>query len=1134
MKRRIRIAIKAIFRGLFRLLPLSSRKKQQLVNYTLRRMEAFIYHMKYGNLDLADVARLALDDKDALLRNYSKYISEAIKSGEPGTDFTPYKEHNITITDGDIKPIALYLPQFYTFPENDEWWGIGFTEWTNVTKAVPQFAGHYQPHLPYESTFYDLSNADTIRKQTELAKNYGIYGFCFHYYWFDGKRLLEKPLDILLKSDIDFPFCISWANENWSRRWDGSEDQILIAQNHSLEDDLACIAEMSKYIRDPRYIRVQGKPLVIIYNPAILPDANATIKTWRDYCRETGIGEIHLAGMQTYPAKEPMVYDFDIAIEFPPHYIWPNAEDITQELKPIQHDHKMHIYDIGTFISKKQHFIHQPKNTYKTVFPTWDNTARSGKRAFIYQVTPPLYKKWLLDIIEYTMKTRDPDDRFIFINAWNEWAEGAHLEPDRRNGYAYLQATVDAVLEARKHNWQKADSQIPAHNFLPRSREYTILDAYSTDLDIEGWARGNVIDSISYDNIIFSNRIDIIVPIYNGYEYFDALFATIRRTSVPFRLILVNDNSSDKRIAPYLEKIADTFEHAMVITNEVNSGFVKSVNAALRQVKGHAVVVNTDIELPDKWLERLITPLYKDPSIASATPMTNSGTICSFPLIMQDNWLLPGLSTDEIDCAFQKVRPVYCNIPTGIGFCMAMSYNAIEKIGFFDEDTFGRGYGEENDWCQRAQMAGFKNIMVENLFVWHKHGGSYTYAEKKKLSEQNTNAVISKHPEYVISVDSILSNKYQYELRAYILSVLLPLCPRGEVVCYFDHSLGGGANEYLNRLLENHRMDLSYVVTYHCGYKKYDVRILFGSLDYFISFTSLAALMDYLSAQGIDKIVVNSLFAYPDIDGVLAAILKMKKERVLPLTYLLHDYFAICPVYYLLDINNQFCGNSGYSHCNECDRSNIAGLSEFIPDADINQWRAQWKAFLMECDTIVAFSNASEKILESVYTGLPRVDVTPHIVDYVTPVKREKKAYKTLNIGFIGKIDLRKGSALIREMGAIIDNNNLNIRLYLFGESISPIDCDCLTQTGKYDIGALESLTKNHDIDIFIIPSIWPETFSYTTQEAIEMNMPVACFDIGAPAERVKEYEKGIIIPEMTAKCMLETVQAWAAEHIEY
>ncbi|MDR7222764.1 glycoside hydrolase family 99-like domain-containing protein [Aminobacter aminovorans] len=342
--------------------------------------------------------------------------------------------------------IAFYLPQFHAIPENDQWWGKGFTEWTNVRAAEPQFKGHYQPHVPGDLGYYNLLDPAVQRRQIELAKLYGVEGFCFYFYWFGGKRLLEKPVENWLNDkSLDLPFCLCWANENWTRRWDGLDAEILIDQKHSPEDDIAFIAEVVPYLRDPRYIRVDGKPLLLVYRPSELPSAKQTAQRWRKWCIENGIGDIHLAYTQSFEQVDPSVYGFDAAIEFPPNRSHP--PDMTQAVTPLHAEFSMKVYDWRVFKERSESYGDPGYSLYRTVCPGWDNTARrkNAGTAFINN-TPELYRGWLADAVKDTKKrfTR-PDQRLIFVNAWNEWAEGAHLEPDARYGYAWLQATRDAL-----------------------------------------------------------------------------------------------------------------------------------------------------------------------------------------------------------------------------------------------------------------------------------------------------------------------------------------------------------------------------------------------------------------------------------------------------------------------------------------------------------------------------------------------------------------------------------------------------------------------------------------------------------------------------------------------------------------
>lgn len=342
--------------------------------------------------------------------------------------------------------IAFYLPQFHAIPENDEWWGEGFTEWTNVRAAEPQFEGHNQPRVPGELGYYNLLNRDVQRRQIELAKLYGIGGFCFYFYWFSGKRLLEKPVEAWLNDpSLDFPFCLCWANENWTRRWDGNDAHVLISQHYSPEDDLAFIQEVAPYLKDPRYIRVEGKPILIVYRPGLLPEPKKTADRWRAWCRENGVGEIHLAYTQSFERVDPSIFGFDAAIEFPPNISRPS--NVTDAVKPMPGKDDLKVFDWRSLLERSKAYDTPSYRLYRGVCPAWDNSPRrrNGGTVFIGS-TPELYRTWLSNAISDTERRfDDASSRLVFVNAWNEWAEGAYLEPDLHQGYAFLQATRDAV-----------------------------------------------------------------------------------------------------------------------------------------------------------------------------------------------------------------------------------------------------------------------------------------------------------------------------------------------------------------------------------------------------------------------------------------------------------------------------------------------------------------------------------------------------------------------------------------------------------------------------------------------------------------------------------------------------------------
>lgn len=360
------------------------------------------------------------------------------------------KKENQTELVNEITPrlIAFYLTQFHPTAENDLWWGKGFTEWTNVTKAEPLFEGHLQPHLPSDFGFYDLRVRDTRRDQIKTAKQYGIDGFCYHYYWFSGQRILNLPLDdMLLDVESDMPFCLCWANENWTRRWDAADHEVLIAQKYLPDDDLNFIKSLIPFFEDSRYIRVDGKPYLVVYRPQHLPDAKKTLNVWREYCKSIGLGEIHICAALVHGNEDYKQYGFDSGVEFPPHNL--RSENINDQIK-FYDAFKGNVLDYSTIAESYIKRLYKDSKVFKTVFPSWDNTARTKERALIVlNGHPENYEYWLSSTIDLAKKHKD-GEQLVFINAWNEWAEGCHLEPDRWFGHGFLEATLNAKKGIRR------------------------------------------------------------------------------------------------------------------------------------------------------------------------------------------------------------------------------------------------------------------------------------------------------------------------------------------------------------------------------------------------------------------------------------------------------------------------------------------------------------------------------------------------------------------------------------------------------------------------------------------------------------------------------------------------------------
>lgn len=367
--------------------------------------------------------------------------------------------------------ITFYLPQYHPIPENDKWWGEGFTDWVNVSKAKPRFKGHYQPHSPSDLGYYDLRDVKVRVSQADLAASYGISGFCYYHYWFNGKMLLEGPFNEVLESGKpDFPFCVCWANENWTRSWDGMDKECLMTQNYNEYDPKQHIEWLEKAFSDKRYIRVNNKPLFLVYNAGGIPDLKNKIIKWRETIKDKGYDDLYLCSVISVHNKlsddEIIRLGFDAIVDFIPNgrdipkmKLWSMPKNYLYRLYnklirifglegKISDLPVTYVYDYESLVEIK---LNKPKSKYRKypcVIPSWDNTARRKIVYIMQNDNADLYRTWLEKTIE-SVKQNPLEEQIVFVNAWNEWAEGCHLEPDQRNGKKFLDATLDAVQKFR-------------------------------------------------------------------------------------------------------------------------------------------------------------------------------------------------------------------------------------------------------------------------------------------------------------------------------------------------------------------------------------------------------------------------------------------------------------------------------------------------------------------------------------------------------------------------------------------------------------------------------------------------------------------------------------------------------------
>jgi|GEM_PF-578478 len=443
------------------------------------------------------------------------------------TDF--YEDKILFNYEGEIKPIAFYLPQFHEVKENNLWWEKGFTDWTSCKYASKWYDDHFQTRIPHpDMGYYNLLNTNTLHKQARLAKEYGIFGFCFYYYWFSGKMILEKPLELFLSDkSININFCLCWANENWSRRWDGSDHEILMEQKYKNGEDVEFIKNISKYLKDSRYIRYEGKPMLLIYRKQQLPDAVAMTKAWREWCRENGIGEIYLVAVQTYQDySNPTKFGFDAAVEMPAHLQNKEYNTKCNNIKTyygfngVIDSYRDYYFSVAN--KRKRH--KGDYTIFKNAILKFDNAGRKRDKSHIFtNFSFDIFQKWTIDNIYYARKELPINSRFIFFNAWNEWAEGTYLEPDTKYGYAALNSIGRALKEVEPLNFRKnKNTKYEASRILLLDTPYDRADQlYVKPKSIAVHA-----------HVFYIDWLDELIGYLNNIDYVFDLFITCIDTEV--------------------------------------------------------------------------------------------------------------------------------------------------------------------------------------------------------------------------------------------------------------------------------------------------------------------------------------------------------------------------------------------------------------------------------------------------------------------------------------------------------------------------------------------------------------------------------------------------------------------------
>lgn len=632
---------------------------------------------------------------------------------------------------------------------------------------------------------------------------------------------------------------------------------------------------------------------------------------------------------------------------------------------------------------------------------------------------------------------------------------------------------------------------------------------------------------------LLKERIDLIIPVYNGYEYLEPLFESIKLNTISqYRLIVIDDASPDVRVWPLLNELISFAPESILVRNEKNLGFVKTVNKAASYVEGDFALLNTDIEVPEYWLERLMMPIVTDRKVASTTPFSNAATILSFPEMNVDNSLPYEVAAGQIDSCFLQLRAdlPQVPVPTGVGFCMGVNGAVWEQIGGFDDVLFHRGYGEENDWCQRAISSGFCNLAVQNLFVYHKHGGSFEVETRSALREDNYRKLLSRWPGYSMEVAKFIAADPLAFARE--MATLLAICNEGPIspVLVIDHNIGGGANVYRRKLIEERLVNnqpvflLTAPQNFGALKEKMLLDFYFSKYIYRYEINSYDELYVLFEAVRLGEIFYNNLVSYQDPLSVVRLLIDLKLKTKARLVVAVHDFFPLSPSYTLLNSSGVYSGICGINNT-------WLGVAEnpfsYNPRKNSEQeWREVWGGLLSCADEIICFSDNSRRHMEEAYpSNTAQLLVRPHTLPVQFRRIPKLLSEGPLHIVVIGSISISKGAAIIAELSKILAREDPQAQITILGILEGAPHHSNVSVRGAYQVNDLPTLIEDCGANVCLLPSIWPETFSYVAEEVMALNMPLVCFDLGAPAERVLNYPRGQIASDMSASAALEAIR---------
>jgi GT2 family glycosyltransferase len=640
--------------------------------------------------------------------------------------------------------------------------------------------------------------------------------------------------------------------------------------------------------------------------------------------------------------------------------------------------------------------------------------------------------------------------------------------------------------------------------FFPKTKIYNVLESLKPQ------------SSQPARHIVARNNFSIIIPIYNGFDYVKDLFDDLLDCEPKSRIILINDASTDERIKELIQDFCRTVhaDEVLVIENELNLGFTHSVNKGLRKLKEkeHAIILNSDTRVPKLFGSKLISRFDHDERIASITPLTNAGTICTIPAIgdgftpfkgnyftfqsnvVEENWLA-GLSDK------------WPTTPTGVGFCMAMSSNAIKRVGLLNEIDFAGGYGEENEWCLRASNLGFKHLICPSVFVQHVGGATFG-PTKEELIKRNLARLNKKYPYYFSSVDKFVSTDPLFNFRLVAFLKAINAMPLLEKVLVIDHQKGGGATKIqLNEFKMNPEIFYLAIIKFDVNYVTLK---LFWEGNEFIFTDRTKDLLDMLINFSFTKVIFNSFALIAEDSFEFLKFISQYTSLVqIPMVFRLHDYHSICPSLNLITHDGTFCEIPSIEVCRRCIPRNL--YKEFEFKSDIAEWRHVWGNIIDRCSMVECYSSESLERLRRIFQ-VPDEKVLLQHHNTIDKYKAGsviigKTITSKLKIMTVGNLNVPKGLNIVLKLAKYLEREGKGDTIFHLG-ALAPHSGKYANfkNLGPYDgSDSFNSEIMNIQPDIFLFPSIWPETYSLVMDELIEFDVPKLAFKIGAPFERLAE-----------------------------